>query len=372
MIPLAVAPLSIAHAQSGPPQLTVSVVEPLAKRVDQWDEYSGRFEAVQLSEVRSRVSGFIEEIHFKDGQLVKEGDLLFTLDRRQYQLAVESANAEVARFAAQVTLAETDLQRAEPLLKSRAISDQTFDQRRASLTVARAQLLAAQTASKTAALNLEWSEVRAPISGMISDRKVDVGNLVAGGQAASTTLLAIIVTQDPIHFLFDISEADFLRYARHFLVADRAQSRNTENPVRIKLADEDGFKHTGHLDFLDNSLNPRSGTLRGRAIVENKSGLLKPGLFGRLQLSGGEADVLLIPDSAIVSDQARKIVLVVDDKGMISGRAVELGNIFDGLRLIRSGLTARDRVVIDGLANPAVRPGVQVKPELKQITTATR
>lgn len=362
---------STAFSQSRGP-LPVSVAEPLAKRITQWDEYPGRFEAVQLSEVRARVSGFIEQIHFKDGQIVKAGDRLFTLDRRPYALAEESAKADVARFEAQVALAEADLKRAEPLVKSQTISDQTFDQRRASLSVARAQLLAAQAATKTAALNLEWSEVRAPITGRISDRKVDVGNLVAGGQAAATTLLATIVTQDPIHFVFDVSEADFLRYSRLFLSGDRQSSRDVNNPVRIKLADEKEFRHQGQMDFVDNVLNPRSGTLRGRAIVQNKNGLLQPGLFGRLQLFGGEVDALLIPDSAIVADQASKIVFVVDGSDTILGRPIELGGMEDGLRVVRSGLKAGERIVVDGLANPAVRPGAKVKPDLKPIVATVR
>ncbi len=264
----------------------------------------------------------------------------------------------------------SDVERAEPLVKSKTISDQSFDQRKANFAIASAQLQSAQAALKNAQLNLEWTEVRAPISGRISDRKVDVGNLIAGGQAASTTLLATIVSRDPIHFLFDISEADFLRYARLFMSGERGSSREVSNPVRIKLADEDKFVHEGRMDFVDNQLNSRSGTLRGRALVDNKEDLLQPGLFARLQLFGGDVDALLIPDTAVVSDQAKKIVFVVGDDKVVKPAPVVLGQIYEGLRVVKSGLRAEDQIVINGLANPAVRPGAKVEPKLGEIQAA--
>ena len=353
-----------------PQAIPVGVSKPIAKRITRWDEYPGRFEAMNTVEVRARVSGFIEKVHFKDGQIVKEGDLLFTLDRRPYQLAVDSAKADAARYQATLQFALADLQRAEPLAKSGAISDQVFDQRKSTLSSTQAQLLSAQVAVKTAELNLEWTEVRAAISGRISDRKVDVGNLVAGGQAASTTLLATIVTQDPIHFIFDISETDFLRYARQNLSGERASSRDVSSPVRIRLADEDGFTHEGKMDFVDNQLSTRSGTLRGRAIVDNKKDLLQPGLFGRLQLFGGELDALLVPDSAIVSDQASKIVFMVGPDNVVKPAPVMLGTIVDGLRVIEKGLTPDDQIVVSGIANPAVRPGTKVAPQPAPIQAA--
>lgn len=351
-----------ALAQQQP--ISVTVATPVAKRITQWDEYSGRFEAVQIVELRARVSGFIEKIHFRDGQMVTAGDLLFTLDKQPFELAVESAKADRARFEAETERTLTELNRAKPLARSKTISDQTLVQRESDLSVARAQLLAAQTAVKSRELDLAWAEVRAPISGRISDSKVDIGNLIAGGQAANTTVLATIVTLDPIHFIFDVSETDFLRYSRLALAGGRASSREVSNPVRVKLADEIDFTHEGKMDFVDNTLNSRSGTLRGRAVLQNASELLQPGLFGRIQLFGGDYDALLVPDSTIVSDQASKIVFVVADDGTVNGTRVELGPIVGGLRVIRSGLKASDRVVIDGLANPAVRPGAKVKAEL--------
>jgi multidrug efflux system membrane fusion protein len=375
MLPLGlIALLAAGHpaaAQGQAPQaIPVAVSKPLAKRITRWDEYSGRFEAVNTVEVRARVSGFIEKVHFKDGQVVKEGDLLFTLDQRAYQLAVDSAKADVARAQAQLQFSTADLQRAEPLARSGALSDQVYDQRKATLSTNQAQLAAAQTAVRSAELNFEWTQVRAAIGGRISDRKVDVGNLVAGGQAASTSLLATIVSRDPIHFLFDVSETDFLRYARLNIAGENAASRENRAPVRIKLADEDKFTHKGELDFVDNQLSPRSGTLRGRAIVENKQDLLQPGLFGRLQLFGGEVDALLVPDTAIVSDQASKIVFMVGPDNTIKPAPVRLGTIVDGLRVIERGLNPEDQIVINGLANPAVRPGAKIAPQPGQIQPA--
>jgi membrane fusion protein, multidrug efflux system len=359
-----------AAAQQPPQAIPVTVAKPIAKRITTWDEYSGRFEAVNTAEVRARVSGFIEKIHFKDGQLVKEGDLLFSLDKRAYEIVVESAKADVARTEAQLEFNAADVERAEPLAKSRTISDQSFDQRKANLSIARAQLQSAQAAQKTAELNLEWTEVRAPISGRISDRKVDVGNLVAGGQAASTTLLSTIVSLDPIHFVFDVSEADFLRYARLYMSGERGSSRDVSNPVRIKLADEDKFGHEGRMDFVDNQLNARSGTLRGRAVVENKGDFLQPGLFGRLQLFGGEVDALLIPDNAVVSDQTSKIVFLVGEDNIVKPAPVVLGPIVDGLRVVKSGLRPDDQLIVDGIANPAVRPKAKVAPKPGEIKAA--
>lgn len=356
-----------ALAQTEPPAIPASVATPILKRVTQWDEYSGRFAASEMVEVRPRVSGFVDKIHFKDGQIIKAGDILFTIDPRPFEIAVESAKAELARTTAQVDLAETEVERAEPLAKSRTITERDFDQRKANLNIARAQQQAAQANLKSAALNLEWTQVKAPIAGRISDRKVDVGNLVSSGQTGTTTLLTTILRTDPIYFLFDVSESDYLRYARMFLTNGHKSSREAENPVRIRLADETLWSRTGKMDFLDNQLSPRSGTLRSRAILENKDELLTPGVFGRLQLFGGEIDALLIPDSAVLSDQARKIVFALGPGNVVRPAPVTLGPIVDGLRVVRDGLQPADRVIIDSLANPAVRPGVKVAPQAGEI-----
>ncbi|MDO9382987.1 MAG: efflux RND transporter periplasmic adaptor subunit [Hyphomicrobiaceae bacterium] len=360
---------AIAQQQGPPPAPPVTVAPPLAKRIATWDEYSGRFEAIEAVEVRPRVSGFIEKIHFKDGQLVKAGDQLFTIDPREYRIAVESAEAEIARSDAQVDLAENEVERARPLVKTGAVTERDFDQRSANLNVQRAALQAAQASLKRAQLNLEWTAVTAPVSGRISDRKVDIGNLVTGG-TGGTTLLTTIVSLEPIHFVFDASEADYLRYGRLSLAGGRKSSRDTDNPVRVRLADEAEFKHTGHMDFVDNQLNARSGTIRGRAIFDNKDQLFVPGVFARMQLFGGDLDALLIPDGAVVSDQMRKIVFVVGDDNVVKAAPVTLGPLEEGLRVITKGLAKDDKVVIEGIANPMVRPGAKVTPKPGEIKAA--
>ena len=360
-ISIVTAPAS-ASAQNAAPAFPVTVATALSKRISSWDEYWGRFEAVEKVEVRARVSGFIEQVHFKDGSLIKAGDLLFTIDKRPFQIAVDIAHAEVARQQAQVQLAASDVERAEPLAKTKVISDQAFEQRKSTLSVAKAVLQSAEANLKSAALNLEWCEVRAPITGRISDKKVDAGNLIGGG-VAGATLLANIVSLDPIHFVFDVSEADYLRYSRLFIAGERPSSRETANPVKVKLADETTWSHEGRMNFVDNALNDRSGTLRGRAVFDNKNGLLTPGVFARLALFGGDADALLVPDTAIVSDQAKKILLTVNADNVVVATPVVLGPISDGLRVIKSGLKPEDRIIIEGTANPMVRPGTKVAPE---------
>jgi RND family efflux transporter MFP subunit len=351
---LAVTP---AWAQAGPPQVTVAV--PLASRVAQWDEFTGRFEAVARVDVRPRVSGYIDKVHFRDGSMVKEGDLLFTIDQRPFRLAVESAQADVQRIKAQIVLNEADYERAQQLVKTAATPVRELDQRKANLDVSRAQEMAAEAALHTAELNLEWSEVRAPIGGRVSDRRVDPGNLVAGGQSGST-LLTTIVSLDPIYFVFDGSEADYIRYSRLSVEGSRGSSRDTPNPVSVRLADETTWEHRGVMNFVDNEINAHSGTIRGRAILENKDYFLTPGTFGRLRLYGGPLDALLVPDAAIVSDQAHKVVLTVGPDDKVVGKPVRLGGMAQGLRVIASGLAPTDRVVIGGLANPFVRPGAMV------------
>ncbi len=356
-------------AQGSPPPPSVTVGQPIAKRVATWDEYSGRFEAVASVEVRPRVSGFIEKIHFKDGELVTAGDILFTIDPREYKIALGSAQAAIARANAQVQLAETEVKRARPLVKSGAVTERDFDQRSANLNVQRAALKEAQASLKAAELNLEWTSVTAPVSGRISDRKIDIGNLVTGG-TSGTTLLTTIVSLDPIHFVFDASESDYLRYSRLSLSGSRKSSREVNNPVRVRLADETEFTHQGQMDFVDNQLNPRSGTMRARAVFDNKNGLFTPGVYARMQLFGGEIDALLIPDSAVVSDQTSKIVMTVGEDNMVKAAPVELGPLSDGLRVVKSGLKKTDKIIIEGIANPMVRPGTKVTPKDGKIQSA--
>jgi multidrug efflux system membrane fusion protein len=352
-----------------PPPPSVTVSQPLQKTITEWDEYTGRFEALATVDVRARVSGFIDSIHFKDGQIVKQGDLLFVIDPRPYRLAVEQAKADVERAQSKLEIATSDVERATPLVRSQTLTGREFDTRRSVQRDAAGGVGAAEAALKQAELNLEWTEVRAPIGGRISDKRVDPGNLITGGTTGATVLTSI-VTLDPIHFIFDGSEADFIHYLRLAKAGTRPSSRDVQNPVAVRLADETEYKHVGQMDFVDNVVNPRTGTIRGRAIFDNKDGLLTPGFFGRLRLFGGKRDALLIPDNAIASDQASKIVFTVADDGTVGTKKVELGPIVDGLRVVRSGLAANDRIVVEGLAR--AHPGQKVTAENGTIKAAEK
>jgi multidrug efflux system membrane fusion protein len=347
-------------ASSAPPLPTVTVAQPLQKSITEWDEYTGRFTALETVEIRARVSGFIDSVHFQEGQIVKKDDLLFVIDQRPYQIAVEQAKADIERAQAKLDIGTQDVNRATPLLQDRTLTEREFDTRKSVQRDASGQLASANAALKQAQLNLEWTEVRAPIAGRISDKRVDAGNLISGGQTGAT-LLSVIVSIDPIHFVFDGSEADFLHYLRLAAAGTRPSSRDAPNPVAVRLADETEFTHQGRMDFVDNAINPKTSTIRARAVFDNKDGFLTPGFFGRLRLFGGTHDALLIPDGAIASDQASKIVFTVADDGTVGTKRVELGPIVDGLRVVRSGLAPTDRIVIDGL--PRARPGQKVKAE---------
>lgn len=356
-------------AQGAPPAPAVTVASPLAQKVRRWDEYTGRFEAIEQVEIRARVNGYLESTHFKDGQMVDKGDLLFTIDPKPFQLAVDAAKAELARARANAGLAGSEFTRAENLVQSNSTSRSNFDVRKTTFTTSRAAVLAAEAALKSAELNLDWAYVRSPIKGRISDARVDTGALLAGAQNGAT-LLTTVVSVSPIHFVFEASEADYLRYARLNVAGARPSSRDTDNPVEVKLADEPTFAHKGKMDFVDNQLNNKTGTIRGRAIFENADGFLTPGMFGRLRLWAGDYEGMLIPDAAILSDQTRKIVLVVNKDQVVEPRIVELGPIEQGLRVIAKGLEPADQVIIQGLANPFVRPGVKVVPQSGEIKVA--
>jgi RND family efflux transporter MFP subunit len=354
-------------AGSAPPPPPVTVARPLQKTITEWDEYTGRFTALETVEVRARVSGFIDSVHFKEGQIVKQGDLLFVIDPRPYRLAVEQAKADVERAKAKLEIASLDVQRGTPLARTQALTERELDTRKSTERDAAGQVGSAEAAVKQAELNLEWTEVRAPIGGRISDKRVDSGNLITGGQTGAT-LLTVIVSIDPIHFIFDGSEADFLHYLRLAIAGGRPSSRDAQNPVSVRLSDESDFKHQGRMDFVDNVINPKSGTIRGRAVFDNKDGFLTPGVFGRLRLFGGEHEALLVPDGAIASDQSSKIVFTVADDGTVGTKLIEPGPMVDGLRVIRSGLAPTDRIVIDGLQR--ARPGAKVTAQDGKIEAA--
>jgi len=356
-------------AGSAPPPPPVTVARPLQKTITEWDEYTGRFTAVETVEVRARVSGFIDSIHFKDGDVVKQGDLLFIIDPRPYRIAVEQAKADLERARAKLDIASLDLERATPLVRNQTLTEREFDTRRSTQRDAAGAVASSEAAVKQASLNLEWTEVRAPIAGRISDRRVDAGNLITGGQTGAT-LLTAIVSIDPIYFIFDGSEADFIRYLRLAAIGARPSSRDAPNPVSVRLADEQDYKHQGKMNFVDNVVNAKTGTIRGRAVFDNKDGLLTPGFFGRMRLFGGKHDALLIPDSAIASDQASKIVFTVADDGTVGTKRIEIGPIIDGLRMVRSGLAQTDRIVVEGIQR--ARPGQKVTPESGKVEAANQ
>lgn len=336
-------------AAAAPPPPVVTVATPITRSIDQWDDYVGRFDATKTVEVRPRVSGEITAVHFKDGAVVHKGDLLFTIDPRPFAAALAEARASVASAQSDLSLARANLARAMKLIDVDAVSKSDVDQLRAKQQAAQAALAGAQAQVRARALDLSFTQVRAPISGRISDRKIDAGNLVAGGDGSAATLLTTINALDPIYFSFDASEAEFLKTKRD------QQAGHTASPVEVKLQDESSYRWHGRLDFTDNGLDPKSGTIRVRAVVANPGLFLTPGMFGNARLSsGGSVQAMLIPDAAITTDQTRKLVMVVGKDGTAQSKPVELGPVVSGLRVIKSGLTAQDRVIISDpeLAQP--------------------
>ncbi|RYM09976.1 MULTISPECIES: efflux RND transporter periplasmic adaptor subunit [Sphingobium] len=340
------------QAQAAAPVVTVGVAAPLMRQVVQWDDYVGRFAPSQTVDVRPRVSGPVTAIHFRDGDIVRQGQLLFTLDQRPFLAALAEARANVASARSGLRLAQADYARVQRLNGDEAVSASEIDTLRARLQAAQAALAAADARARTRALDVEFTLIRAPISGRVSDRKVDIGNLVSGAEGAGASLLTTINALDPIYFSFDASEALFLKSQR-----DHADGHGGE--VEIRLQDESDYRWKGRLDFTDNGLDPRSGTIRGRAVLSNPDLFLTPGLFGNMRLSsGGKVNALLVPDEAIQSDQALKTVLVVGRDDVVAAKPVQLGPLVDGLRIIRSGLSPQDKVVVANVQ--AAMPGAKV------------
>lgn len=350
------------EAQAPPAAPPVSVATPLTRTVTDWDDFVGRFEATRSVDVRARVGGYIQAVHFRDGQTVRQGQLLFTLDPRPAQAALASAQAQLDQAEAQIALARTELARSEQLFASQAVSQAEVDQRRAALRTAEASLAAGQANVRARRLDLEFTRVVAPASGRISDRRVDPGNLVAGGSSAAD-VLTTIVSSSPIYFVFEGSEALLLKYQR--------ERRQGAAPIRIRLQDEADYTRTGTLDFTDNAIDASSGTVRLRAQVTNADGFLVPGMFGHARLAGsGAYQALLVPDAAIVTDGPRKLVYVVGADGVLAAKPVQLGPLADGLRVVRAGLAPNDRVVVNGLQR--ARPGQPVTPQNATIEAAPR
>ncbi|GAA6184527.1 efflux RND transporter periplasmic adaptor subunit [Aliiglaciecola sp. 2_MG-2023] len=325
----------------------VDVAQPIKTVIDQWDEYTGRFRAVKEVEIVARVSGYLDKVNFKDGQAVNKGDVLFVIDQRPFEIALKSAKSRVS-------LAKKELERGLDLRKKNSISQEEVDQRLSEFEMAEA-------AYDNAKLEMEFTEVKSPIDGIVSRDFVNAGNLV-NGTATNATLLTTVVSISPIHFYFDAGERDFLKYLRLDQNNQRESSRDVPNPVKIKLQDEDTYTHEGVMDFVDNKMDQSTGTIQGRAILKNEDGFIVPGIFGRIRLLNREnVTVLLIPDKSIGTDQSRKYVNLINQDNQIERRFVTLGELHTReLRIIEQGLEEGDKIVVNGMMR--ARPGATVSP----------
>ncbi len=346
-----------AYAQAANPPPVVTVAKPVVKDVQEWDEFIGRFDAVGQVDIRARVSGYLDKVQFVDGALVKAGDLLFLIDQRPYWTALEQAEADLKSAKARLDFAQTDLDRAEALRKSGNVTEQIFDQRRQTLLTTRAEADRAQAALDRAKLDMEFTEIRAPLAGRISRRLVTPGNLVN----ANDTLLTNIVTTDPIYFYFDVDERSYLDYLAAGLNGTRISEETGD--AFVALTNEKEPTRKGKLDFLDNRIDQASGTIRGRAVFDNKAGELTPGLFGRVRILGAALHRgVLLPEEAFATDQDKRIVYVVGPDNKIATKTVRMGPHIDGYRIVREGLTGEETVVVNGLMR--VRAGVTVDPKM--------
>ena len=348
---------------AAPPPPTVTVAKPTQRTVSDYDEYVGRFAALDSVEVRARVSGYLDSVDFKDGQMVKQGDLLFTIDKRPFQTALDQSRANRQLAQSNLTFTESDLKRAQQLVTEKTITEQVFEQRSQAFRNAQASFAAASAAVRQAELDMQFTELRAPIDGRIGDRRVSPGNLVTGGTSGNTTLLATIVSQDPIHFEFTFDEASYLRYERMAKEGADVASRGPGVNVSLKLIDEKDFSHEGRMDFVDNAIDRSTGTIRGRALFKNPNAVFTPGMFARVRVPASPPyQALLVPDTALGTEQARRFVLVVGADNMVAIKYVTVGDLVDGgLRVIKEGLSADDRVIVDGLMR--ARAGIKVTPQ---------
>lgn len=344
-------------AAAAPP---VTVAQPIKRTVTDWDEFTGRFEAVEEVQVRARVGGFVTSVEFRDGAIVRAGDLLYVIDPRPFEAVAEQANGQLSDARARAELAKRELDRGLTLVQTSAVSESVVDQRRQTLQAAKAAEMQAEGALKAAQLNIEFSHVIAPIAGRASRHLVSAGNLVQGSEGGAT-LLTSIVSLDPIYVYFDMDEATYQKNNRLWFEGKRPSSRDTPNPVQVTLVGETKPSHDGTVDFLDNRLDVSTGTLRGRAVIPNKNLSILPGQFGRVRLIGSSPyEALLLPDTAVATDQSRKIVFVVKDDNTVEAKPVVLGPLDEGLRVIREGLKPDDKVIVDGLQR--ARVGAKVTP----------
>jgi RND family efflux transporter MFP subunit len=339
-----------------PPAPLVVVAHPIQQQVIDWDDFVGRFEAVDSVDVRPRVSGYLDRIDFRDGDIVRKGQVLFEIDPRPYQAALEQAKGVEAHDVAALNDAAIERKRAEGLFAAHAVSQQEVDTRTATELQAKADLLSAKAAVRNAELNLGWTKVVAPLAGRVSDRRVAPGNLITADQ----TVLTNIVDLDPIRFSFEGPESLYLKYQRANQAGTRISSRRMANPVLIRLQDETTYRWQGRMEFVDNSLDTQSGTIRGRAVVANRDHFLTPGMFGHLRLLGsGTYSAVLVPDAAVITDQTRQVVYAVNAQGQVSERLIKTGALIGDMRVVREGLKPEDVIVIDGLQR--TRPGQKVR-----------
>jgi len=350
--------------QAGPPPPPpVTVAKPVKRTVTDFDEYVGRFTAINSVEVRARVSGYLDGVHFKDGQIVKQGDLLFTIDKRPFQNTLDQARANLAQAKSNLAFTQSDYTRGQQLVRDKTITDQTFEQRAQAFHNAEAAVSNNEAAVRQAELDIEFTELRAPVNGRIGDRRVSPGNLVTGGTAGNTTLLATIVSTDPIYFEFTFDEASFLRYERMSNTGNDIASRSDGVQVALKLIDEPDFMHDGHMDFVDNVIDRSTGTIRGRAVFANPNNIFTPGMFARVRVPGSPPyEALLVPDAAIGTEQTRKFVLTVNADNTVVPKYVTLAQTTgDNLRVIKSGVGPDDLIIVNGLMR--ARPGQKVTPQ---------
>lgn len=357
------APLALPGCTRAPPppaaQPEVTVAKVISRRIKDWDEYTGRFQAIDTVEVRPRVSGYIDQVLFHEGQFVKKDELLVIIDPRPYQADYDRAKAGLELARSQRELASIEAARVQKLKDSGAVSREELDERLSALNQQQASVGAAKAALDSAALQLSFTKVRAPVDGRASRAEVTRGNLVTGGNNGGT-LLTTVVSVDPIYVYFEGDENAYLHYSELARAGERPSSRDVRNPVRVGLANETGFPHEGYMDFVDNQLDVHTGTIRARAVLNNKDGQFTPGMFARVQLLGsGEYEAIMVEDRAVGTDQSQSFVLVVGPDNRVEYRPVQLGRVVDGLRIIRKGLRKDDTIVVSGLQR--VRPGVQVK-----------
>jgi len=354
-------------AEAPPPPANVQAAKVIARPITEFDEFTGRFEAVDRVEIRPRVSGYVTAARFQQGHEVKKGDILYVIDARPYQAALKHAQAELTRARTQLALAKSEQERAVKLVAARAISQEEFDARTSGNEQSAANLIAAEAAVDAAALDLSFTQIRAPISGVVGRAEVTAGNLVTAGQSLLTTLVSI----DPIYVSFDGDEQVYLKYIDLERKGELRSVRNGHGPIWVGLADEEGYPHQGTMAFLDNEVDSNTGTIHARGLFPNKERRFTPGLFARVKLIGSaQYDALLINDSAVGTDQSVKFVLRVGADNKIEYAAVKLGPIVDGLRVVREGLKEGDVIVVKGLQQ--VRPGMPVTPQLVAMGEAHR